>query len=193
MSTSIHDEKDGLLYLSYHNTDQDTTKINSDRVLFGRSFLKSHYELHGKKAVVDENKRKEWISMAVDSILNKNENDFPSLVINELVHEDFYQAGFRLIKRGMIKFEDGNYIKMMSTSAHATSEIGDITLAVTEQGDVYINQGHICGTIIHFNTHQKDRTKSAADFLTYFTSDTDDEPWQLYIKDQKNKTNKQKF
>jgi hypothetical protein len=175
------------------NNEQDTTKINSDKVLFGRAFLKSHYELHGKKAVVDDKKRNEWISKTVDSLMLKNESDFPCLVINELVHEDFYQASYRLIKKGMIKFEDGSYVKMVSTSAHATTEIGDITLAVNERGDVYVNQGHICGTIIHFNTHQKGLTRTAATFLRDFSSDTDDEQWQLHTQDQNKKTNKQKF
>ena len=181
------------LYRLSQNNDQDTTKINAGKVLFGRSFLKSHYELHGKKGVVDQEKRTKWISKAIDSLMLISESDVPQLAKNELIHEDFYRVGYRLIEKGMIKFEDGSYIKLMSTSAHAISEIGDITLAVDAQGRVYINQGHICGRIIHFNTHEKGLTLSAATFLKNFTSDTDDEPWQLYLEGQNNKTNKQKF
>jgi hypothetical protein len=169
-----------LPYRLILNNDQDTSKTNSGKVLFGRSFLKNHYELHGKKAVVDQEKRTEWISKAVDILKHKNDIDFPQLSMNELIHEDFYQASYRLIEKGIINFNDGSYVKLMSTSAHAISEIGDITLAVDEQGSVYINQGHICGRIIHFNTHQKGLALSAETFLKNFTSDTDDEPWQLY-------------
>lgn len=185
--------KSVLTYYLCQDNEQDTTKMKSSQVLFGRSFLKNHYELHGKKGVIDEIKRITWIKDAVDSLMKKNIDDFPKLVMNELIHEDFYKASYRLIEKGVINFEDGGYIKLMSTSAHSIAEIGDITLALNEDGEVYVNQGHICGGIIHFETRDRGKTQAALDFLNSFQSDTDDEPWQLYIIDNKNKTNKQKF
>jgi hypothetical protein len=186
------DDKEDL-YRLIQNNDQDTTKTKSNTVLFGRSFLKNHYELHGKKGVIDEIKRNTWIKETVDSLIKKNVDDFPQLVMNELIHEDFYKASYRLIEKGVINFKDGGYLKLMSTSAHSIAEIGDITLALNEHGEVYVNQGHICGGIIHFETHDRGKTQSALDFLNSFQSDTDDESWQSYIIESKNKTNKQKF
>lgn len=193
LQKNISSEANEDLYHLLQNNDQDTTKTKSNTVLFGRSFLKNHFELHGKKAVVDQEKRTQWIRKAVDSLMLKNESDFPQLAMSELIHEEFYQASYRLIEKGMIIFDDGSYVKLISTSAHAISEIGDITLAVNELGDVYINQGHICGRIIHFRVHQKKLTLTAGIFFDHFSSDTDDEPWQLYTEGHKNKTNKQKF
>ncbi|HLO53301.1 MAG TPA: hypothetical protein VK169_03380 [Saprospiraceae bacterium] len=180
-------------YFLYQNNDQDTSKINSSQVFFGGPLFKKHYELHGRKAVIDELKRKTWIDETVDSLMNKNEDDFPKLVMNELIHEDFYKASYRLLEKGVINFKDGGYLKLMSTSAHSIAAIGDITLAVNEIGEVFVNLGHICGGIIHFETHDKGKTQAALDFLNSFRSDTDDESWQSYIIDSKNKTNKQKF
>jgi hypothetical protein len=181
-------------YCLFQNNHQDTTKLGGSRILFGRSHLKNHFELHGKKITVDEHKRNDWIRSAADMLRDTKNSDIDHvLVMNELVHEDYYQASYRLIDKGLIKFEDGSYLKLMSTSTHTHKDIGDITLAVNQQGDVYINQGHICGRIIHFNTNQKELALTSATFLKNFTSDTDDEPWHSYTEDQNNKTNKQKF
>lgn len=185
--------KSVIPYFLYQNNDQDTTKINSSQVFFGGPLFKKHYELHGRKAVIHELKRKSWIEETVDSLMNKNEDDFPKLMMNELIHEDFYKASYRLLEKGVINFKDGGYLKLMSTSAHSIAEIGDITLAVNEIGEVFVNQGHICGGVIHFETHDRGKTHAALDFLNSFQSDTDDESWQSYIIDNKNKTNKQKF
>lgn len=172
---------DVVLYHLHQNNHQDTTKINSGKVLFGISRLKSHFELHGKKSIIDEEKRNKWIQEAAEKLKStKNVDNYQQLVMNELTHEDFYQASYRLIDSGMIKFDDGSYLKLKSTSTHSMAEIGDITLAVDRHGDVYINQGHICGGIIHFNTHQKDVARTDVDFLKYFQSDTDDEQWLYY-------------
>jgi hypothetical protein len=77
---------------------------------------------------------------------------------------------------------------MMSTSAHQTKDIGDITIALNEKGEVYINQGHICGGIIHFKTHKRGLTKTSSSFLKHYNSDTDDESWMEYRASDKNKT-----
>jgi hypothetical protein len=187
------ESKSVLPYFLYQNNDQDTTKINSSQVFFGRSLLKKHFEQHGRKTVIDEIKRNTWIKDTVDSLMNKNVEDFPKLVVNELIHEDFYKASYRLIEKGVINFKEGGYLKLISTSAHSIAEIGDITLAVNEIGEVFVNQGHICGGIIHFETNDRGKTHAALDFLNSFQSDTDDESWQSHIIDSKNKTNKQKF
>jgi len=174
----------GVPYCILPNIYQDTSKINSGKVLFGRSHLKKHFELHGSKTIVNEKKRNKWINKAVKKLRKtKNSNDFQELVINELIHEEYYKASYRLISKGIIKFEDGSYLKLMSTSNHTNKEIGDITLAVNEEGDVYINQGHICGSIIHFETHERNLPKTALGFLLNFKSDTDDEPWLSYTID----------
>jgi hypothetical protein len=177
-----------LSYCPIQNIHRDTIKTNGGKVLFGRSRLKNHFELHGKKITVNERKRNKWVQVTATKLRDtKNSDNYQELVINEVSHEDYYKASYRLIGTGMIKFEDGSYLKLMSSSTHTNKKIGDITLAVNEQGDVYINQGHICGSIIHFETIQRNLPKTALEFLTNFTSDTDSEPWLLYTIDKKQK------
>jgi hypothetical protein len=163
-------------------------------MMFGRSRLKTHFELHGKSSVVDVKKRGQWISETIN-LMNTahSEANVELLVMQELIHEDFYQMSFRLIDSGKIIFQDGSFLYLVSTSAHTTKDIGDVTLAVNQDGDVYINQGHICAGIIHFKSHKKGTAHTAEAFLKNFKSDTDEEPWLLYKVANKNKTNKQKF
>lgn len=172
----------------------DTTKISKRNILFGRSRLKTHFELHGKTNEVNIKKRDQWISETLN-LMNTADSGANAEVLSmqELIHEDFYQMSFRLINNGKIIFQDGSFLHLVSTSAHASKDIGDVTLAVNEDGDVYINQGHICAGIIHFKSHKKDAAPTAGDFLKNFKSDTDDESWLLYKVANKNKTNKQKF
>jgi hypothetical protein len=172
----------------------DTTKMFNSKVLFGRSRLKTHFELHGKTKEVNIKKRDIWINETINHLKSMcTTANFEVISKQELIHEDFYQMSFRLIENGKIIFQDGSYLHLVSTSAHTTKDIGDVTLAINKDGDVYINQGHICGGIIHFKTHKKDMSNTAVSFLENFKSDTDDEPWILHKVSNKHKTNKQKF
>lgn len=174
----------------YAQEEIDTTKDYQNKIRFARSYFKSHVEVHGKTVSIDLKKRDAWIAQQIKNLSVRHiDTAYTIMTMRELIHEHFYQASYRLIDKGMIKFEDGSYLKMISTSSHTRSDIGDVTVAINEKGDVYINQGHICGRIIHFNTHQRDKVKTAADFITHFTCDTDDEPWIEMYTEEKNKIN----
>lgn len=168
----------------------DTTKLDRRKILFGRSKLKTHIELHGKQSEVNSKKRDQWIIRTIYQMQSSEDaailEDLPA---QELVHDEFYQISYRLIERGKIKFDDGSHLFIVSTSAHQTKDIGDITIAINEKGEVFINQGHICGGIIHFKTHKKGLPKTSASFLQHFKSDTDDESWVEYSTVDNHKTN----
>jgi hypothetical protein len=56
--------------------------------------------------------------------------------------------------------------------------VGDLTLAIDNHGKIYLNEGHICGGIIHFIINDKIAVKAASDFIQHFISDTDDQYWR---------------
>jgi hypothetical protein len=91
--------------------------------------------------------------------------------------EDFFQISYRLMGDGYIRFENGDWLFLRSTSSHLNEQVGDITLAIDNRGEIFINEGHVCGGIIHFITHEKKAVKAASDFIQHFMSDTDDQYW----------------
>ena len=46
---------------------------------------------------------------------------------------------------------------------------------------VFVNAGHVCGGIVHFETKDVILSADADDFFSRFHSDTDDERWEIYI------------
>jgi hypothetical protein len=59
----------------------------------------------------------------------------------------------------------------------------DLTLAIDNHGKIYLNEGHICGGIIHFIINDKIAVKAASDFIQHFISDTDDRGWKSLNKE----------
>ncbi|HNZ43741.1 MAG TPA: hypothetical protein PLI16_05595 [Bacteroidales bacterium] len=100
-------------------------------------------------------------------------------VINDF--EEFYMVSFRLIDSGWIKLKNDQWIFLISSSAHSSSEVGDITIAMDNKKHFYTNNGHVCGGIVHFQCRKKIKLKSPSDFFNNFLSDTDGKPWKSLI------------
>lgn len=92
--------------------------------------------------------------------------------------DNFYQITYRLDGKGWVKFAGGKWIYMISSSAHANPEVGDITLAMDNNKKFYTNKSHVCGGIIHYQCLKKIKIKSPADFFKNFEGDTDNIPWE---------------
>ncbi len=92
--------------------------------------------------------------------------------------DDFYQITYRLEGKGWIKLASGKWIYMISSSAHANPEVGDITLAMDNKKNFYTNKSHVCGGLIHYQCLKKIKIKSPADFFKNFEGDTDNIPWE---------------
>jgi hypothetical protein len=138
--------------------------------------------LSSKKVVTEE--QKAWIKEMMEVLLNTTTlpaADTIAITTNEL--DDFRQSGFRLKGTGYIHFENGDWIYLVSNSSHTNEKIGDITLAMDNKKRFYLNEGHVCGGIIHFTTGRMFKTLDADMFFRYFRGDEDETEWKaLTIK-----------
>ena len=84
----------------------------------------------------------------------------------------------RVKKEGWIDLPGENWIYIVTASAHDSPEIGDLSLAIDNHQSIYLNNGHVCGGIINFESRQLRELKTSQDFFRYFVSDTDYEAWE---------------
>lgn len=70
-----------------------------------------------------------------------------------------------------------NWIYMFSVSSHDSPQTGDMTLAIDQQKRIYLNEGHVCGGIIHFETSKLRSIKRSRQFFRHFVSDVDQVAW----------------
>ena len=143
---------------------------------------------HGGKATINLEKRQAWMENAIQN-LNNNAKvyDAPVIGLEKVELEDLYYLGYRLQGAGKIRFEDGSWIRMMSNSAHHNGEVGDIVLAIDQNGDYYINEGHICGGIINFVCGKKIDLSNSNQFFKNFKCDTDKKEWYTLKHNSNNK------
>jgi hypothetical protein len=158
---------------------QNVLKIsqNTEQFYFGMSLIKDAHN-SGNRAV-NLKKQQRWIDKTSKYLAEKKHKlNFPILELSDLEHEDFYLLRTRLIKKGKMEFADGGFLFFMSHSNHENPAIGDLTIAMDEKNNFYINEGHICGDIIHFVTHKKMNDLLSSDFISQFFSDTDQKKWK---------------
>jgi hypothetical protein len=62
-------------------------------------------------------------------------------------------------------------------SSHQSKEIGDLTVAICEDGRVFLHFGHICGGFISFISKPGIKVYSANDFFLQTIDNIDDKPW----------------
>jgi hypothetical protein len=92
--------------------------------------------------------------------------------------EDLFMVSYRLENQeGCVTFPNGDWIYMIAHSSHDSKLIGDITLAIDNRGRLFMNEGHVCGGIIHFYTDSEMELNGADDFFGHFLSDCDDCRW----------------
>jgi hypothetical protein len=134
---------------------------------------------HVNPLAINQVERENWIHTTIENLQNiqapQNET---SIETNITDIEDFFQISYRLQGSGYIHFDNGDWIYLVSTSSHDTEQVGDLTLAIDNHGKIYLNEGHICGGIIHFIINDKIAVKAASDFIQHFISDTDDIGWK---------------
>jgi hypothetical protein len=92
-------------------------------------------------------------------------------------YEDWQKLSCRVTKQGIIKLSNGIWIFIKTNSSHENEEIGDVSMAIDNKQNVFKNDGHVCGGIIHFQTSLLKELKSTSDFFKYFVSDTDSAAW----------------
>lgn len=128
--------------------------------------------------------QQEWILRNVEDIKNGvisfEEKDTLPQRISKYDGKTSYE--FKLNSKGIIRFKNRSWVKMVSHSSHADKKIGDLTLVMTNKGEVFINRGHICGGTIRFYTHFKIRRLTVAKFLKHYLDETDDFPFVYVMK-----------
>jgi len=134
---------------------------------------------HVDHSLTDQKEKETWIREAAIK-LNQLSGPADGQIIEKQVTdmEGFYQAGYRLHGSGYISFDNGEWIFLVSNSAHDDARIGDITIAIDNHQRMWINEGHICGGIIHFISGRKEFEEGAGNFFTHYLSDTDDKAWK---------------
>lgn len=134
-----------------------------------------------KPLKVNKEKQNVWIRNTVDSLISTKLDENFDILSHHLTELDEYKMiSYRVNKSGKLLFHGGEYCIIYVHSAHEDPEIGDVSVALTMDGIIYINFGHVCGGIIHFVHMSTDIPKKPAEFFDVFSSDTDDEKWNRW-------------
>jgi hypothetical protein len=131
--------------------------------------------------------REKWIEESVSELGKFIPDSSVKLIAPYLIdQEDAKKLYFKVNKEGMIKLENGDWIYIITHSGHENEEIGDLCLAIDNKKDVYINESHVCGGVIRFESSGLTELKSTDDFFLNFESDTDSKRWDklLSLKNQ---------
>ncbi len=132
--------------------------------------------------IADNPERDKWIQKSVQELrqLIKTGLDTQMVKPQIIEYEDIREVSYRVVDQGNIRCENGEIIRIVLHSSHTNKEIGDISVAVDTQLRIFVNKGHVCGGIVHFETKDVVLPKDADDFFSRFVSDTDDERWEMY-------------
>jgi hypothetical protein len=141
---------------------------------------------HVNQDLIDQQVKDTWIretAIMLTQLSGPAEGQIIEKQVTEM--EGFYQAGYRVQGSGYISFDNGEWIYLVSNSAHDNEKVGDITIAVDNRGRMYLNEGHVCGGIIHFITNDKTETETGDGFFRHFISDTDNRGWESIHREYK--------
>lgn len=139
----------------------------------------AHLKDHHKDA-----ERAAWIEKAVESLkaepISNDEN------IIELQQYESMEAGLtdfrvRVSHNKLIVFRNGDRVRFACNSAHEDEDVGDICVAICNNGKIYIAEAHVCGGIVNFEYRGNRVPESAAVFFEKFQSDLGNIPWVNYI------------
>jgi hypothetical protein len=135
---------------------------------------------HGDPAGIVPEAREQWLANARKEMSGFRPDTCTNIIDPDITDlgEEYYACSYRLKDPGMIRISGKEWIYMIPSSSHDNPEVGDITLAMDRKERFYINEGHICGGIIHFQSLRKIDLKTSRQFFKYFTSDTDSLPWK---------------
>jgi hypothetical protein len=134
---------------------------------------------HTDLSRIDPEKRKEWINAICQQLQKIKPETIPgSLPVEQKAFEDYFRLSVRVNKEGLIVLPCKNWIYIISSSAHEDPETGDISLAIDHKKKIFMNEGHVCGGIIHFETDKIRELKTSREFFKHFVSDTDEEGWK---------------
>jgi hypothetical protein len=117
---------------------------------------------------IDDNpERDKWIQKIVQELRELIKTGLDTQMVKPHIteYEDIREVSYRVVDRGNIRCENGEIIRIVLHSSHTNKEIGDISVAVDTQLRVFVNKGHVCGGIVHFETKDDILPADADDFF----------------------------
>lgn len=91
----------------------------------------------------------EWINATANELLNINPDiSYKKAAVKATETDNGVRLSVRIMKEGgWINLPKGNWIYIVTTSAHNNPEIGDISLAIDNRKNIYFNAVHVCGVL----------------------------------------------
>jgi len=140
-------------------------------------FWKQNYAAH-KSAMIDTLKQKEWINNKTQYMIDSlGFIEMEDLMPNIFDIPDGQKISYKIFGKGRIRFVNNETILIYTHSSHENPEVGDISIAFTDDNNIFVNYGHICGGIIHFEHYSLILPENPEMFFQNFVSDTDDFKW----------------
>ena len=134
---------------------------------------------HSGESKISVKKRDAWIRETTIELRQFSPDSLtPRIMLDFASYENWQKLSCRVTKNGIIKLNNGDWIYIRTNSSHENEEIGDISMAIDNNKDVFKNEGHVCGGIINFETNLFSELKTTSDFFKYFVSDTDSATWE---------------
>ena len=137
---------------------------------------------HADTSQVIPGVREQWLERTRQEMVNFHSDTCRKTIEPEITDlgEEYYSCSYRLQGPGMIRISAEEWIYLVASSAHDNPEVGDITLGMDQKKRFYINEGHVCGGIIHFQSLERIELKTSKQFFKHFVSDTDSAGWVRY-------------
>jgi len=95
--------------------------------------------------------------------------------IFDLKHFERNQLMCQVASDYYIKIGTNNWVYFMLHSAHKNAAIGDVVLAIDQDGDIYRCVTHVCGGSTDLMNDDLDKPVSSKDFFTRFYANYDTE------------------
>jgi hypothetical protein len=133
---------------------------------------------HNDVSLINKEARKLWKDSTVVILKNFHPDKAQEPTSVEVKEFDNSRIlSVRVTGNAFIPMDRGKWVYIVSVSSHDSPETGDLSLAIDHRGNIWLNEGHVCGGIIHFETNRLKSLSNSRQFFRYFVSDTDSSPW----------------
>ncbi len=131
---------------------------------------------------INETARQHWIDQASEYLGTiKPGPDTREETIYDLRHFERNQLTCKLYSDMIIRINENDWVYFVLHSAHGDSTIGDIILAIDQNGRIYRNDGHVCGGTAYVISDDLVKPVSSGDFLERFYSKDPSKSRWVYV------------
>ena len=131
---------------------------------------------------ISPEKRNKWIKETAKELKNFKPDTSVKVILPYILDAgETKKLAYKVNKSGIINLNNGDWVYIITHSSHQDEEIGDVSLAVDNKRHIFINEDHVCGGVIRFETDQITELKKSSDFFKYFVSDTASKGWDKFV------------